>query len=364
MKFGKTIQEMLKEVERQTETRKDYLAKTSDLSMVPTTDGKDVEVALKGNGTLRANDIAHDQIGEHVGIPAKYYDRMRHEAPELLARNVNHWFGTQDSKRMVRTLDGKMRAFLSNGFRPLENFDLVEAAVPVLIEKGMEIVSCDITERRLYIKAVDKSIQRDIPKGGGRMGDGGHTIFDTVSPACVISNSEVGMGSLSIEVGMLTKACTNLAFFKQRSMKKYHVGGRFDLGAHGVQELLSDQTKRLTDAAVWSQVKDVVANCFDALRFEESLVAIKAMTEQKIEGDPVKAIETTAKRFSFTDGERSSVLRHLIEGGDLTRYGIFNAVTRTAEDLGDYDRATEFERIGGEIVELTKSEWRVIAEAA
>lgn len=362
MKFGKTIQDMLREVERQTETRKDYLAETTALEMVPA-EGKGVALAMRGNGTLPANDIAHRQIAEHVGIPAKYYDRMKSEAPQLLSNNVNHWFKANPSKRMIRSLDGNMRAFLSNGFRPLENFDLCQAVVPVLIEKGMDIVSCEITERRLYIKAVDKTIQRDIPKGGGKMGDGGHTIFDTCSPACVISNSEVGMGSLSIEGGMLTKACTNLAFFKQRSMKKYHVGGRHEVGEN-IAELLSDQTKRLTDAAVWSQVRDVVTNIFDAVRFEESLIAVKAMTSQKIEGDPVKAVESVARRFTFNEDEKSAVLRHLIENADLSRYGIFNAITRTGQDLDSYDRATEFERMGGEVIELERDAWREIALAA
>lgn len=67
MKFGKTIQDMLKEVERQTETRKDYLAETTALEMVPV-EGKGVALAMRGNGTLPPNEIAHRQIAEHVGI--------------------------------------------------------------------------------------------------------------------------------------------------------------------------------------------------------------------------------------------------------------------------------------------------------
>jgi hypothetical protein len=34
--------------------------------------------------------LAHKQIGEWAGVPAKYYERMKAEAPALLARNVNH----------------------------------------------------------------------------------------------------------------------------------------------------------------------------------------------------------------------------------------------------------------------------------
>lgn len=43
---------------------------------------------------------------------------------------------------------------------------------------------------------------------------------------------------------------------------------------------------------------------------------------------------------------------------------MLNAFTRTAEDLADYDRATDFERIGGQIIELPANDWKRIAEAA
>ena len=58
------------------------------------------------------------------------------------------------------------------------------------------------------------------------------------------------------------------------------------------------------------------------------------------------------------------MLRHLIEGGDLTRYGLFNAITRAAADLDSYDRATEFERFGGQVVELPKRDWEEVQRLA
>ena len=84
------------------------------------------------------------------------------------------------------------------------------------------------------------------------------------------------------------------------------------------------------------------------------------MADQKIEQSVVTAMDVTAKRFGFQDSEKVSVLQHLIEGGDLSRYGLFNAVTRTAEDVADYDRATQFERFGGDIIELAPSDWKLI----
>ena len=361
MKTGKSLTELAREIERQRETRKDYVVPTKMTNIVPVMG--DVMLSLSGHEALDINDLAHRQLGTYTDIPAAYYDRMRKEAPALLAGNLNHWLTGMADNRMVRTLDGRVRAYLSDRYRPLENADLAEAVLPVMLEADLEIISCEITERRMYLKAVDKRINRDIPTGKNRMGDGSHVIFDTVSPAITISNSEVGSGSLSVETGVWTRACTNLAIFGQRSLRKYHIGGRHEITENMVA-MLSDQTKRLSDAAVWSQVRDVVRGAFDQARFDASLDEIRGMEAQRIEGDVIKVVDLAAKTFSISDGEKGSVLKHLIQGGDLSRYGLFNALTRTAEDLPDYDRATDFERMGGKLIELPRDQWKRIAEAA
>ena len=69
-------------------------------------------------------------------------------------------------------------------------------------------------------------------------------------------------------------------------------------------------------------------------------------------------------KLSLTGDEQSSILRHIIEGGDLSRFGVINAVTRSAEDITSYDRATELEAAGSKILELPANEWREIQLAA
>ena len=50
--------------------------------------------------------------------------------------------------------------------------------------------------------------------------------------------------------------------------------------------------------------------------------------------------------------------------GDVYKRQLYNAVTRQSQDVEDYDRATELERIGAQVIELPKSEWRELAMAA
>ena len=221
MKTGKTLAELAAEVTRQHEIKKDYIADTRSMAM--DTEGK---IHIDGDKPLEfgVNQIAHRQIGEHLKIPAPYYDRMLAEAPELLATNVNKWFQKYPSVRMARTLEDHMRAFMSNSYRPLDNYDLCEAALPVFSKLKVKVVSSEITERKLYIKVVDERISRDL-KDGVVLGKG-HDRFDTVCPALVLSNSEVGFGSLSVETSVWTGGCSNLMVIRERSHRKTHLGAK------------------------------------------------------------------------------------------------------------------------------------------
>jgi len=81
--------------------------------------------------------------------------------------------------------------------------------------------------------------------------------------------------------------------------------------------------------------------------------------------DVVEVVERVGRKFQLGEGERKGVLTRLIEGGDLTKYGLHAAVTRHSADVEDYDRATELEKLGGDIIDLGPGEWKVLtADAA
>ena len=65
-------------------------------------------------------------------------------------------------------------------------------------------------------------------------------------------------------------------------------------------------------------------------------------------------LEPTAERV---------VIFHLITEGELSGYGLVNAVTHYSQEIDDYDRATEFEALGGKLIELGTAEWKGLAEA-
>lgn len=364
MKKGKTLGELATEIERRANAKKDIVASTAKLEFAAR--GKDENPDYRifaGDLDFGVNQIAHQQIGTHIEMPRAYYDKCAAKAPALLVDNINTWFQKFPATRMVRALDGNARAFLSDRYRPLENEDLAEAVIPSLMELGLDVMSSEITDRRLYIKAVDPKVTRELKAIGGQFGDGGHNIVRCLAPAITISNSEVGDGSLSILAGTFDSWCSNLATFGERSMRKFHIGGKHELGGDEVYAMLSDQTRKLSDAALWATVKDVVRGAFNEAAFNALVDKIAETQTQKID-DPIKVVDLTSKRFRLSDGEGKSILKHLIEGADLSRFGVYNAITRAAQDIESYDRATELERTGAQIIELPAGEWKALAIAA
>jgi hypothetical protein len=66
---------------------------------------------------------------------------------------------------------------------------------------------------------------------------------------------------------------------------------------------------------------------------------------------PEQAIELVTKKYAFNEFEKDNVLAHLIKGGELTSWGLGNAVTRMAQDVNSYDRSTDLESIGFQIMQ-------------
>jgi hypothetical protein len=92
---------------------------------------------------------------------------------------------------------------------------------------------------------------------------------------------------------------------------------------------------------------------------------LRGTTERKLEGDVTRAVEVPQQPAQPDPGRTVLVLRHLIEGGDLSQYGFINAVTHTVEDAKSYDRATEFKMAGATtVLDLKPTEWRDLALAA
>jgi hypothetical protein len=369
MKQHLTLQEMAAELERQEAVKVDYVADTTRMHFAtadaPNGDGTATvslsELDLLGEdgagdvGGLKVLRHAHHQIANRLGIPWKFYERLQGELPVLLDENVNRLFRHRPERRMVRTLDGNARAFLSDSYRRLDNAELARVLIPILGDiPDVQFRSCALTDERLYIKATAPRVTGQVKVG------------EEVCAGVFISNSEVGSGSFRVEPFVETLACTNGMVIPKalgaESLRRIHVGRRVE-NVEASMAVFRDETLQADDRAFFMAAADVVRAAVDEVRFRELVEVMQAAAEDRPVQHVARAVEVLGKSEQLSEGEQENVLQHLAAGGDLTRWGVLSAVTRTAEDVDSYDRATELEELGGKLLTYSDSDWRALANA-
>ena len=385
MKQGRSLVELAKELERLEGAKRDFVADTRQLRVAPIASldavvDKTERIERQNAAALNmiientnaedlfcpVNNHAMNQIGSRLGIPKKYVDKLAEKHPDILAYNINELFEREPEKRMVRTLEGNVRAFMSDRYRIIDNYDVANVVLPALMEAKAEIISCEVTWKKLYIKARHPSLEhviKDWPEGV-TMGDGSHHSRQTVRAAVVVTNSEVGLSRLGFSPAIWTHECSNLMVSERYAYSKYHIGRQKGKDEDHIWELLSDDTKMLSDATVVSKIKDLARASMDGTIFDKIVDDMKAARHQEIKGNVVGTVELLAKEKGLRDGEKTDVLTALIKGGDLTKYGLHAAVTRMSSDVEDYDRASDLEKLGGKIIEMPQQEWETYAKAA
>lgn len=370
MKAGLSLTQLAQELDRQNNAKRDFLVDTRELTLlVP---GEPVPAAApdapetypapelhlpEGAGEFALNGLVpRRQIGDHLKIPARYWDLLETEHRALLGHSVNTLLRERPSRQMVRCFDfgdGKRysRAFLSDRYLRRDNHEVAEAALKVLGEiKDVQIPTAQITDKHMYITALAPRIQGEVKAG------------DVVQAGLRIRNSEVGWGALSVEPILYRLWCSNGCGTWEKT-RIFHIGSQID--SDETLRVLSDETLAKDDEAFFAKLADVMRAAVDETKFNEFLVQMRMATETAKMVQPQKAMEELGKRFNVSESEGGSILAHLIEGGDLTAYGALNAYTRAAQDVESYERSMELEEAGGKILRMaTTKEWERVAATA
>jgi hypothetical protein len=354
-----TLDEIVAEIDRQHQAKQDYLASTRYLSIL-TTDGRS-ELHVDGIGAFKVAPIAHEQIGRQLAVPKAFYDRLRHGVPaangrsgrpanpELFDHVINTLWETEPRRRrMLRTLDEAARAYLSDRYRRLDDVFLVHVLEPVITGMRDPEVSAELTERRLYLKVVLPRIRHEIKPG------------DVVQAGFVVTNSEVGYGALSVQPMLYRLVCSNgliVSEFYRRRVP--HLGRPPD--TRDDPHPIDSATPTPQDRMLFAEIADAVRAVAEEARFAEMAAALRKLTQTPPMADAELAVERLARRENLTDDESRLVLRRLADDGDLTAYGLLNAITLAARDVESYDRSVELEEIGGSLLGMSEREWLAIA---
>ena len=250
--------------------------------------------------------------------------------------------------RLVAGAGQVARALLSERYRRIDNMEIATAVLPLFAGNDQyEVMSCEVTENRLYLKVVNHRLEMEVRKG------------DIVQAGVMISNSEVGLGAVSIQPLVYRLVCTNGMVVNDMGERRHHVGRQ----AKAVEDsfaLYSDETMEAEDKAFLLKLRDTTMAAIDEARFSQVVGRLQESMAVPITGKVQDVVQLTAQSYGINAEEQEGILKYLIEGGDLSLYGLSNAVTRASQDIVSYDRATTLEGIGWQVATMEPQQWKQI----
>lgn len=378
MKTGMNIVELANEVTRQTKVKRDLLVESTAMQMVHMDGFADNVAIVVATSTAVAverfeiTETAHRQLSSWVGVPWMYYKRLLADHPDLVMHQVNELFKREPGTRMLRTLDQKCRAFLSDRYKRLDNDAVLAQTLPVLMNGDQvpahDIIANHITDDVMKLRVVwtDPSLAQDIGEAPRRNNAFGQPqARDIIYPGFEISNSETGNGTLNIRGFFYRSYCTNGCVWGTQDAdirySRKHLGGK--LSSVGV-EILSDETKRKEDEANIAVIGDIMKAMGTPSTVQKLGDQLRAMKQGEQIKNPVRAVEVAAKELKIQESESEVILQNLIADGDFSRYGLMNAITQVANrDNVTQDRAFELEEIGSSLMTIQLRDWSKIANA-
>lgn len=369
MQTGMTLQQLAAELDSKIARKHDLLADSRSMTVALTDedDGPRLPRLCVGDEPPMAiRDHAHGQIAQRLDIPKRYYDRMKTQAPELFAESLNTWLGQSDGRRLIRAMlpgEGQLitevRAVLSDRYRRVENEQVFRACVQafdgVADQYGLQVRSTGLTETRMHLTVTLPGLEREVRAG------------DVVRAGITVRNSEIGHGALEAVPMMWRCVCDNGMVVPKAitaaGLRKTHVGRQLEMAEDF--SVYTDETVAADDRALMLKVRDVMRHLASPEVWDAIARAMRAAAESEPVQDPVKAVETLRTVTGINEGACSQLLQNFIREGDMTKWGMANAVTALAHDAEQsYERAVEYTELGGSIITLGRNDWHRIATAA
>jgi len=373
-----SLSEVVTELQRQVESRVDVVCDTRDLAitvdnggnlrLAPANDHLTEFLPRDGVSVL---DQALTQLGSKApvtnGIPTRF---MRHAAREHPVRTADFLTGIMhDSpeRRLVRILDGSVRAFLSDSYKVVDSLDVAKCVLEQAQKVGAKVIEASVTDSSMRLKLFSPEVW-DVLERGGDNGPkatvgtrasrsymdqgvrhnirGGFTMHggpDTVWPVFTAGNSETGHGKFYGRAGFLVPECTN-GISVEETFAHIHHGAKMDIGVY------SQSTRQKEADLLFCQFKDAIGAAFTQESFQALCAKVRGSISKEVKS-PSTAVELIIKSSEvLSDDDFSSLLDHFVaEPGTSSLYNLGQAVARFSQDASA-DKAGDLETLAGEIV--------------
>ncbi len=377
---NKTLENMLRDIQAQNAMKQDYIAPTNQLQFRTlqnegeTAHSQIVMEANHGEPTkiLNVNQHCFDQIAQKAEIATPTARRLQQNYPSEMDNLINAIWQKENSKRMVRTFEnsnhmsafnydnhtGMARAFLSDKFKTFDNSDLLESAIPTLGESDAcwKIVNYANTDKKLYIRLKSELITADAG------------VNDLMAHGIGISNSETGSGSVSVFALAWTLICLN-GMQTENVTRKAHITSARDGDTWNV---LTDETKQADNHSLKLQLRDIVSSYASRDTFDQNIEKMKRAKEDIVGVTKNEAVENLGKVLTLSKKETNNVLEGLLntigqsgyeQGQEINRATLVNACTAVG-NTSEPDNVDFWQRLGGKVLNLGKTDWNRVAMAS
>lgn len=354
--MNNNLETLVQTLEHQNEVKKDYISAPANMFFV---DGK---LFLSRDTTeiqYHPSTIFHSQLSEYLKIPKQYYDRMFSEPKDanqsglkLFDQNVNYWLAKTEKPRLIRTFEDNdtntARAFLSENYNMIDNFEVLMEALEAIRETGLniEIKECDLSDSRMYINVICPDVEveaKDLLHRYAKTFSVGTGIVSGLK----IQNSEVGKGTFLVMPRAVITACNNGAIHVMDALRKIHLGAKIDdLGMDKVKEIRAANLKLIKE-----QLKYAVKT-FLSKQYLENLVSYYTnLGKEEIKAPIAGVVEVVAQQYGITEARKNNILNYFIKGADTRRIGIANAITEELQTLSDADQRHDGEVMALEVLQ-------------
>ena len=370
-----TLEKLLIRIKDTNARKQDFIAPTKELQFrtIEEDNHPQSEIVIEANGGeptrfLKVNDLCFDQIAQKNGLDVRTARRLQSEYSREYDSLTNAIWQKENSKRMIRTYDdlnqgmnpsGTARAFLSDKFKTFDNSDLLESALPQLMESeaNWKIVNCAITQKKMYIR-----LKSELITGTGA------NVNDIMAHGIGLSNSETGAGSISAFGINWTLACLN-GMQTQNITRKSHITSARD---GDTWNILTNETKEADNHSLKLQLRDIVSSYASRQSFDENLEKMKLASEDIINVETTEAVENLGKVLTLSKKETSNVLDGLLKtigqagyenDKPVNRATFVNAVTRVG-NTAKADDVDFWQKLGGSVLNMKKTDWNRVAMAS
>lgn len=339
-KRSETIVDALTKIQNDGSLLNDFVAPTAALNFVKN-EGI-LNVTGLGNDPLVFTDHALGQVGDKMGVPIRYLRKLvgGKDWENDLAVNIlnEHASNISRDRVLVRTVDNKVRGFLSDSYRRLNTAGIFTAFLMAAQNKGAALVDAyggDVD----FVEVVSPDIIEIPTANNGVM----YTVY-----GARLRNSNVGKASLQMNTFAINLVCTN-GMTGTRVLREMHLGKRLPDNI-----TLSQVTMEKDTEAMASLVGDVMTQIFNP--DERELHKRTFMKASETVVDISKEVIALPK-LGFTEAETEAVSRVLQNGspedgvqGAPTLLKFAQGMTAVARDLENKERARDLEDIAGKML--------------